>query len=219
MTAQCFSPIKAKRVRITEVDECGAPLEEGLYVVSKCFVTLGLSFETEDGADFFSTNADGEICINQKDEDILRRLNVTVNWNRLDPQGFTIMTGFDEVLDGTDVVGFTVNEGKMNSRFALEFWTGVAGSRCTEDGSPLYGYGILPIVVGGAPGDWTFENGVLTFDSTGYTEAHSQWGTGPYEDSPLATPIGDLNHWRFLLTDVAPPAETCGGLPIPSTSS
>lgn len=225
MPTQCFGILKGKRVRVTELDDCGAPVPGGSFVVSDGFVTVTLGAELESGDEFVQKNADGALCINQRDPDLLKRLNVTINWCRVDPDIVSLITGSPVELDGGgDTVGFRIEEGRADTKWALELWTGIAGQLCGEDGFPFYGYILLPFVLGSSFGDLTIENAAVTFDTTGYTSGSSGWGVGPFE--PIGTPdspgplddaIGPLQHAVLRTVQVPPPDAECGAQTLPTS--
>lgn len=226
MATVCFGTLQAKAVRVTELDECGAPLIGGNFVVSEGFVTITLSAELESGTEFIQKNASGQLCINQRDPDALKRLNVTINWCKVDPDILNLITGFPVETEtsspGSDTVGFRIEEGVLDAKWGLEFWTGIAGSRCDSSGNPLYGYGLVPFITGSSIGDISWGDTTTTFDTTGYTQGYSGWDVGPYDVTgtpagPLPVAVGDLTHAILRVVNVAPPTAQCGAQTLTSS--
>jgi hypothetical protein len=223
MATTCFSTVRGKRLRVTELDDCGAPVDGGLYVVSEGFITVNLTADIESGDEFLVKNANGALCINERSPDILKRLNVEVDWCLVDPDIIGLITDFPvEVGESpTDHVGFRITEGEVNAKWSLEVWTGLAGNACGE-GEVCYGYFLVPYITGAAFGDVTIENGAATYSTTGYTLAGSGWGVGPWDvidtpAAPLSDPIADDEHALIRTTCVAPPAAVCGAQTIPES--
>lgn len=214
MATRCFSVVRGKRVRVTELDACGVPVTGGSFVVSEGFIQVALTSELEDGDEYIQKNADGKLCINERAPDALKRLSVTVDWCQVDPDIISLITGYPVELDGSDSVGFRIQEGEADKRWALEVWTGLGGASC-NGGSVEYGYMLLPHITGSTLGDITIENANATFQTTGYTEGGSGWGVGPYNvigspAGPLDVPISAVDHALIRVTEVAPPDAVCG---------
>lgn len=225
MPTECFTPIRGRRVRVTELDECGQIDLAGAFVVSEGFITVTLSAQNETGDEYVQKNAHGALCVNERNPDVLKRLNVSVDWCQVDPDVINLITGFPVELDGSDPVGFRIAEGPYTARFAMEVWTDLAGNVCDEDGNKCYGYVLLPLITGAAiAGDVVFQNQNATFQTAGYTEGHSGWGVGPWNvigspAGPLDQAIADDEHALIRTTCVAPPAAVCGAQAIPGSPS
>jgi hypothetical protein len=213
MATQCFSVVRGKRVRVTELDTCGTPVTGSSFAVSEGFISVALTSELEDGDEYIQKNADGKLCINERAPDSLKRLNVTIDWCNVDPDIISLITGYPQELDGSDAVGFRIQEGEADTNWALEVWTGLSNQNC--DDGVQYGYLLLPFLTGATLGDITIENAAATFQTTGYTQGNSAWGVGPYDvigspAGPLDVAIDPVDHALIRLTDVAPPAAVCG---------
>lgn len=223
MATTCFSVVRGKTVRVVELDDCGAPLEGGRYVVSDGFVSVALTAELESGDEYIQKNANGKLCINERNPDALKRLNVEIDWCNVDPELISIVTGNPVELDNeTDAVGFRITEGEADTNWGLEVWTGIAGDNCGESG-PSYGYLLVPFITGSTVGDITIENGVSTFQTLGYTQGNSGWDDGIWavvgtNESPtlLDDPITAVDHALLRVTHVDPPTAACGATPITS---
>lgn len=222
---ECFTPIRGRKVRVTELDECGNVDLDGQFVVSEGFITVTLSFENESGDEYIQKNAAGKLCVNERNPDALKRLNAEVDWCQVDPDMVSLITGFPVELSELDAVGFRIKEGEYETRWGLEVWTDLAGNVCDEAGNRCYGYLLIPLITGAAiSGDITVENSNLTFQTMGYTEGNSGWGVGPWD--VIGTPAGPLDeamaadeHALIRTTCVAPPAAVCGAQEIPGSAS
>jgi hypothetical protein len=228
MAAKCYGVLRGRRMRVTRLDECGVPIPgAGNEVTSKGFIKCDVSSEVEDGDDYTTKNAAGELCINESGDPQLKWLTTSIDFCNVDPELFGLMTGMPLVMDGDaenpSAIGFSVDEDTFATvAFALEIWTDVAGQTCGTGGK-TYGYALFPYNVQGALGDLTIENGAATFTIASRTHRDSGWGIGPYEvvnvagePSHLLTPIRPGEHMRQFLTDVAPPADACGAGTVPA---
>jgi hypothetical protein len=221
MATKCFSVVRGKRVRVTELDDCGEPLFGGDFVVSDGFVQVALTAELEEGDEYIQKNADGRLCINLKNPDSLKRLNVTVDWCNVDPELISVVTGLPVELDGADAVGFRIQSGEYDKKWALEVWTGLGEDSCDEAGDLEYGYLLVPFVTGSTFGDITIANATTTFQTMGFTKGNSGWGVGVYDvigspPGPLDDPMGPTDLALLRVTTVAPPAAVCGAQTITS---
>lgn len=222
MATQCFTPIKGKRIRVTQLDECGRITPTSQSIVTDGFITVNLSGEIEDGNEILVRNANGAICINEKQSDSFKRLTVEIQFCDVNPSLMAVLTNAQEYADyAGDVAGFTVAEGEMTGKFALELWTGLAGQACGEGGEAS-GYMLLPLVNAGTMGDLEIgaENAITFSLSNATTRGGNTWGTGPYlvmndstGPSPVAaylpTPLDSDDHLLIVQTDLAPPPAAC----------
>lgn len=162
MTASCFNVVRGKRVRVTRLDACGVfpvPTTANAFVASDGFISVQYALDYEDGDEFIQKNANGDLCINDKSNDIYKRTNVTMSFCGVDPDLMSLLTGNSVELDASGVdVGFRVSEGIATPNFALELWSGLGGNDCpntnkvqslTEGGSGLTSF---TLTYAGTPG-------------------------------------------------------------------
>lgn len=230
MTSRCFTPLKLRRVRVTQGDECGRPVyadespapgDLPLHVVSNGMVSVAYEEQFEDAEEFILRNGWGELHVNEMGNSAYKRNNITLVLADVDPELFAIMMRVDLILDGNgDAIGYSRSEGLADANFALEGWAGVAGVECGAGDLP-YGYVLFPYVTDGKLGSVTFENGTTTFEITGFTRPGVAWGVGPYDVEsdfesptpgfgPLSTAFGQKEHYRKFLSNAPVPAAACG---------
>ena len=224
MTTRSMKIVRGKRVRITRLNPCGeAPAygEPCAYVVSKGFVTVTMSPQNEEGAEFVLLNADGELCVNDHAQHNFKRWQLAIELCDVDPELVSLITRVTLETDADGkVVGFRSSEGRVNEEFAFELWSGVGEQDCAD--GEEYGYMLFPFVAGGVFDDLTIENGVATLTVTNaFTRTGGLWGVGPYDvvpdeygaPSPLGVPIQPGEHHVQRLTTIAPPSPTVGCQP------
>lgn len=222
MATVCFSVIRGKMVRVTALDECGVPEVGNSFVVSKGFVQVSLTSELETGDEIIVKNANGELCINDRVPDSLKRLNVAIDWCNVDPDVISIITGYPVEIEGEDTVGFRINEGFADTNWGLEVWTGLGSQQACDAAGALYGWVLVPYITGSTfGGSQVISAAAATFQTTGYTQGNSGWGVGPYDvigspPAPLTDPVGPLTHAVIRTTPVAPPVDACGAQTITS---
>lgn len=230
---KCLSLVKGRRIRVTKLDSCGRPIYgDDSQVVSKGFISVALTANTTETDEINVTNAAGEVCVYEAAVTSLVGYGIEIQFCEVDPELFALVTGQPVVLgaDGDTVIGFDVDTkiGLENSNFALELWAGApAGDSCNDPNAQgNYGYLLLPFLQGGILGDFTVENGAVTFTLTGAnTKEGNGWGTGPYPvmldgatptpaPGAMATPVSTSTALRTMIVDVAPPADACGARPV-----
>jgi hypothetical protein len=231
---KCLSLVKGRRLRVTKLDSCGRPIYgDDSQVVSKGFISVAFTANTTESDEINVTNAAGEVCVYEAAVTSLVGYGIEIQFCNVDPELFALVTGQPVVLapDGTTVVGFDVDTkiGLENSNFALELWAGSpAADTCTTPGATgSYGYLLLPYLTGGILGDFTVENGSVTFTLTGAnTKEGNSWGVGPYSDimlngatptpapGPMSAPVSTSTALRTMIVDLAPPADACGARPL-----
>lgn len=232
MATHVFIPMLGKRIRVTSLDECGNVPEaatEGAFIVTNGFVSVGLSAEVEDGTEILQKKADGSLCVNERLASSFKRFTVEIEFCGVNPSLASKVSNAAPYEDAAgDIAGFTIGEGEMRKKFALEMWTGLSGAACAEGAEEASGYLLLPFVQAGVPGDMTFdgENSV-NFNLTGaYTKGGNAWGVGPYlvamDDADPAVPaalptaLDPFDHLLLMDTGVAPPPEAAEPQPMPA---
>lgn len=220
----CFKPLQGETLRATRLDVCGNPeFGECAYAVSDGFVSVTMTPNTEEGERFLQRNAAGRAIVNQRSKPILNWYDVSIVFQEVDPELFSMLTGLDVYEDDEGrAIGVEVTEsGFATANFALETWMGNAEEDCPPEGDPLpfYGYNLLPWVTEGAlMEDIVVANQLITFTIVGRTRKGTPWGVGPYDvvldtngdPSPLFTAIQTDTHHLPIWTQLAPPAAECG---------
>lgn len=215
-----YSLIRGRALRATRLDGCGNPVPgPDAVVVTKGFISVGLTSNTETGEAISVTNANGDICISDTPAPKVTGFGVEVTLCGVDPNLVNLLTGQPLVYDGAvdpEAIGFRINTAISldDSGFALELWSGVPAAACVPGQGQNYGYLLLPFVKGGVLGDLTVENGPVNFVVTGaQTKDGSGWGVGPYDvtldgdgdPSPLLEAIDSRDHLHVQITAVPPP--------------
>ena len=216
MATKILKSIKGKVVRITRLDECGDVVEGTCStLVADCFVSVTLSGEFESGDEYLQKSAWGDLCINDKDPDILKRVNVSIEFAEINPDALDIITDASPVVSGGNTIGQTWGPTANEQAFALEVWTKRTGVDCATGANQEWGYFLIPFVKNGKlDGDLTIENGVMTMSVMGEAfPVQASWGAGPYTPNPFVEnfPTGDI--FGAVVTTVQPPSDTAGCVP------
>jgi hypothetical protein len=228
MQSKKVSYLRGRRLRATRLDANGRPVYgDNAAVVTKGFITFGMTTNTEEGEAIVVTDANGDTCIAEAAVPTFNGIAAEAEFCNVDFALFTLLTGQPVVLDEDGrAIGITeettVNLGDVN--VALELWLGASADNAgvSEGSQGQFGYVLLPFVGGGVIGDITVENSNITFTITGMqTKNGANWGSGPYdvelvggEPSPLRVPLSSNAHRRIMHTEVAPPAAYAGSIPL-----
>lgn len=216
MPTKVFTPIRGKRIRVTELDECSAILATSRKIVTDGFVSVTLTPNIEDASEITVTRADGSLCVSERGNPNFKNFGVEVEFCSVNPALLAIVTNAEEYQSAANSIGFTVPEGAITGRFGLELWTGLAGAGCGADGGES-GYLLLPAIASGTLGDITVdgENAITFTVTNAATVGGNGWGTGPYNvvmnsatppiAAKLPTALDPLDHLLMLFTGVAVP--------------
>lgn len=229
MATRCARLVRGRRIRVTRLDGCGRPIYgPDSVVVSSGVTSVAYTANLDEGEEINETNFAGERCVYEAAVPQLNGYTVELTFCEVDPDLYAMMSG-QQVLTNAfgDVIGFCVDTSVSanDTAFALEVWAGApSGGGCEEEGAQgTFGYILLPFVRGGVLGDFTIENGAVTFTiSNAATVEGNHWGVGPYDvvvgadsnPAPLSDPLGPNCALAFLLTGIAPPEAQCGARPL-----
>lgn len=224
-TASCATAIKGTVYRMVKLDVCGNPVTgaSSIVIVSKGFVQVQMDPQYEDGTEFFERTADGTPCVNQKDDPVLKRMQLTIDFCEVNTTGASWMMSARELAVTNTGYGFAVAEGLSSNRFSLEVWQQVAGAgACDPSGLQRYIYHAWPNCGAGKIGGYTVENAKATLQLMSETRAASTstigWLDGPGTGTSwLPTGAvnqagggtGILDHWMWNITTIAPPVAAC----------
>jgi hypothetical protein len=224
--------LKGRRIRATRLDACGRPVYgDNGQVTSKGFISVGVTANTNATDEVRVTNAAGETIIYEPSVTEFSGYALEIVLGEVDPDLLSLVTGQPVVLDADgNASGFDVDTkiDLTGQGFALEVWAGApAGDACDDDDAEgTYGYLLFPFLKGGILGDFSIENGGISFTLTGAnTTDGNAWGRGPYDvmlngaagsrvPGPMLTAISPTTALRVLLVDVAPPAVLIGSRPL-----
>lgn len=206
-------------MRIVKLNSCGAPVTgaSSAVVVSDGFISISPSPQYEDGTEFISKKANGDLCVNDLDPPELKRVDLEMVWCTLDPDALVMQTGERLLTDSGAVTGTGVafGEGKVTTRYSLEVWQPVSGvNACNTSGLPQYVYWAFLNVGNARVGDFTFENGVFNFTISSTTfGAALAWGDGPGSAGPWVNqPVQAGDHYLYNVTTTPPPVSSCGAV-------
>lgn len=219
MATICAPTLQACRLRLTRLDNCGRPVAGPKSVIvpgsdrGTGFISIGLTFENEDGEEFIQADSCGNLCINQTACDKFKRVTADINWCIYNPEVIELVTGNQLLLDGTgNAAGVAFGDyGQCDGGWSLEWWQKLAGASCDAAGEPMWNYWALTNLGLGTMSDLTFENGAFTFSTTADSraiETDNQWGTnnlGPFATLPASAEPAIGTHLVQFFTTVQPP--------------
>lgn len=224
----CPKLAEGEVVRITRVDNCGAP-EAGAdnAVASECWASVEMAPNVNEGTDIEMLNMRGQTCGFKRACPDFRGFDITATFWEASPEQIEILTGNPVYFDyNGDPIGWDDAQVACQSGFGLELWQSVLSEECEGGNDPSF-YWLLPWLSNGVLGNVTVNNEGLSFTLTASTRANSQWALGPWDvqaqdvantAGPLLTPLGSTTHRRSFLTTIAPPTVTCGYIEVPANN-
>lgn len=221
-TSTCAVPIKGTHLRIIALDACGIPVTGtgGLVVVTEGFVQVEESTQYEDGEKFFKRTASGAVCVNDKDDPTLTRMELTVEFCEVNVLAVAYVLNARVLGAGTPVTGtgFAVAEGTSSNRFSIEVWQKVSGAgQCDATGAQRYIYNVWPNVGATQLDTYTIENGPSSVKFKAETKAASSlWlGIAGNDWLPVSETIETDEHWLWNVTTTPPPTAACDSTTLP----
>lgn len=212
------APIKGRVFRIVKLDSCGNPVTgtgSGMQLVHAAFTQIGQDPQYEDGVEFFERTASGALCVNQKDDPILKRINLTIDFCSINVTGAAYMASAAELTTGSPTTGygFALSEGASSNRYSLEVWQEVAGSgACSSSGLQQYIYNAWPNVGATKVNNYNIELARSTLELVSETRAVSIASNGWLAKNgsaswlPAGITLAGTEHWLWNITTTAPPA-------------
>ena len=184
----CAVQVKACAIRVTELDETGAPDvdAEGMYV-SDALVSMGFTTEITEGDDIDIPNACGESIVVQGD-DLPTSVSIELQIREPDPK-LVEKLGGGEVLDNAGAEGYAaprLNQIAKPNGVSIELWTKRYLPTGQPDTTNPYNWWVFPLVRLNI-NDATFENGPFqpTFNGTAFE--NENWLDGPTNDWPVTS--------------------------------
>jgi hypothetical protein len=182
-----YGSIKAAVVRVARLDAACSPVSGATNgAASKAVITLQAAAEQETGDEFNQKNGLGDLLISVKDNDKLKRMNLTLDLATRDFELIEVMTGATLLTSGGVNIGIA-RRGTSSTApdpVSVEIWTKVATSSgsCASTGSGQWFRNVYPKVVW-TLGDSDFGNSIATVKMTGVAEGNPNWGAnGPFND-------------------------------------
>lgn len=221
--AVCFSSAKLCVLRVARLNSscsCVAGAKNG--AITSGIIKLDANPEMENGQEYLLKNGCGDICVNFRDCDRLKRINLSMELCTRDMELLEILTGGTVYTTDSTTTGFSRRGigSTCPSPVFLEIWTKAVDNTgtCVESGVPYKWWHVAYPKATFTLGDSTFENGIATVKLTGYAEANSTLGTGCWTANPLPEGLDTTAPEIFLLESSDPPATSCGYVTVPTLS-
>lgn len=208
MTVACRPQIQACAMRIARLDSNGVPHPgaDSLAVVDT-LVQLTANPEIAAGTEFEVRTACDAVCLAYQDCDKIKRLNVTLNLCKVDPEVYELLAG-GTMLTGTGGrTGYAyprLNDAACPDGASLELWAKRIDETGGIDPDFAYNWWVFPRVYLQIS-DRTFENGPFENTFSGRAIENANWFDGA------------ANDWDWASTSVAQfmptnslPAAGCG---------
>lgn len=183
MAQDYAASVAGSHIRITRLNVDGTPMVGAKNsFVTKAFTSLSLTPEYEDGDEFTSKTAGGEICVSFKAPDTLKRVTLEIAVCNPDPELTELASGGVLLSDDDAVsVGWAspqIGIDALPNGVSVEVW-----SRAIVQGKPAannpYWHWIIPYAVLRPSGDRVIENDILATAFEGWGVGNSGFGNGP----------------------------------------
>ena len=217
----CAAPIKGRVIRIVKLDSCGNPVTgtgSGMQVVHAAFTQVAQDPQYEDGVEFFERTASGALCVNQKDDPILKRINLTTDFCSVNVSASAFIMSAAELTTGAPTTGsgWALSEGASSNRYSLEVWQEVAGSgACSSSGLQNYIYNAWPNCGASKVLAYNIALARSTLSVMSETRAVSVASNGWLAKNgsaswlPAGATLAGTEHWLWNITTTAPPTAAC----------
>jgi hypothetical protein len=209
--------IRGRTLRFTKVDPCGVPIGGAAgQLITRTFASLKQTANYDGGTEIKVPSADDTIDVYEPGNQTLLNYDLELQFSVLDTAVVPGLSGNPAVLDwqeaisGWEELALT----HLDSYWALEMWSGVAGQRCSN-GQSLFGYNVFPFIGSSqiTVDDTTNKESLVTIK--GSTFGPNAWGKGPYEvvaldedntPSRLLVAMDPKAHKHFDVVTIDPPA-------------
>lgn len=221
MAGLALASAQVCRLRAVRVVDCAFETGATAGIITSAVARVNTTPDYEPGEDFYMKNGCGEACAVLKTCDQLKRLNVEIELCLRDVTLLELITGGRLIVsdaEGAPPIGFARRAIGMTCQnpASLELWSKAIDTSgdCGTEGARWWRtvYPKATLTLGG----YTMENAVATVTLTGYVEPLPSWGTGPFDDWPDATGLGENEPEAFVLDDIAPPAAVAGYVTVPA---
>lgn len=178
MAQEYASSVSASVIRLTRLTASGA-LATGpsSSYVSKSFISVSMTPEYEEGDEFIQKNANGDICVNVKKPNTLKRINLEIAICNPDPYFTELASGGDLLGNGKGWAAPAIGADPTPNGVAIEVW-----SNAYIDGKPAgtdpYFHWIFPYARLQQGGDRVIENGLLATSFEGWGVGNAAFDTG-----------------------------------------
>lgn len=218
-----YGSIKTAVIRIARLSAACAPVSgasEG--AASKAIISMQAQAEYETGTEYTQKNGQGDLLISVKDEDKLKRLNLSLEMATRDFELISLMTGATLVTSGGTNYGIQRRGvgATAPQPVSMEIWTkvGQSAGTCAATASGQYFRHIYPKVTW-TLGDTDLGDAVATVRMTGVAEGNPNWtSNGPFNDWYYGAIDGTTPEIWALdpvysdpVTSIVPSSGTAGG--------
>lgn len=176
------------RIRLAKLDGSGVPDPgAGNLIVSKALTQMTFSPVYEDGDETTVKNASGEICLDYRGPDNLRRGDFNIVICSFDPYLHSFLGGGDTLTNG-DAVGMRAPAigAVTGNGISVELWTKRINDGDLDVDYP-YAWHAFPKVKNLRMGEVTFQNGETLPAFSGQMYENVNWYDGPANDWPATS--------------------------------
>jgi hypothetical protein len=218
MANLCGASLQCVAIRVTELDQDGAPQPGNAMYVTDNLVKIDFNPDIETGQEISNKKASGDLCVVWRTPDLMKRLTVEVEVCVPDPELEVLLSGGDLFTQGTapneEVMGWSypalLTDPTPNG-VSVEAWTRYVVDGIQPPDQP-YIWWVFPRMKL-RKGNRTIDVNAMANVYDGFALENPSWQDGP------------LNDWDWpsdrvvqaAFTDTYPTPE-CGGQDVPGTA-
>lgn len=189
MSNSCARQVFGCSLRVARLEANGVPDPgAGNLYVTDALTSLAVDPQIEEGDEHIVKNACGALCLNIKDCDRLKRLNLTLGLCYPDPELMELLAG-GTVLTSGAAKGYAYPEigtTACPNGVSVEVWAKRFDSGGAPESAFPYEWYVIPRAYF-QHGRRTFENGPITVELTGFAIENENWFNGPLNNWPVAS--------------------------------
>jgi hypothetical protein len=209
MSARCLTPIKFCAFRVTRLDALGnvAAGPNNSYVSGHA-IQMQVTPDIDAGTERVLRNGCDCIAAQYKPDPILKRWNLVLDRDALEPGLEEMLLGNTIILDGSDPIGIIGAADAVCAglpKVAFEAWLELYDDDHQASDWP-YAHYVWPSTTWSPSGSETFGTDFTQPQLTAFSRSNPLWGHGPYTP---AQPV-EIGTYGYFYTADAPPAASCG---------
>lgn len=222
----CWGSARACVLRVIRLDaNCNFVRGSTAGVVTAGLVKLMAAPEWQTGQEYLQLNGCGDVCIQFKDCDRLKRMTLDIELCLRDLELLELLTGGQLFTDGNPITPHTIGMSRRGigltcqSPVSIEVWTkavNAAGDCVPGTGSGVYWHWVYPKAFVNID-SVTHENNVGQVVLKGFGENNPNWYKGAFNDWPAAQGLDPTAAEAFVL-DAFIPTTGCGYVTVPAAS-
>lgn len=192
-------------MRVTALNVDGSHSANNQMYVTDNLVKIDINPDMEAGTEVSDKNAAGNVAVTYRQQDVQKRLTVSVELVAPDPELEVMLSGGNTLVSGVNVVGMQypqMNQVAQVNGVSIEAWTHsiVSGNIDNAGGQPYMRWVLPRVYLHKTNRTLDINRMASAFD--GFAAENALWGTGPMADWPYDS--SRILQWAFATTFPTP---------------